>query len=127
MSRPTRVALDRLSARPSSTLTIVGGPLPGLARQLGRPELGLADELERAPSTTPGADSTARRPTSESPSRGKRDALVVSAGPEREHVERLERVERVRPAAGQVDDAVAGADLGRLARSATTSPSPDST
>src|SRR6185437_17107652 len=41
-------------------------------------------------------------------------ALILVALAERQHIERLERVQRVGSPASQVDDAVSGADLTRL-------------
>ena len=91
-------------------------PWRWLQGERGRSELPLEDELRRdaVDHSRQRADHAAA--DVRHPEAREADVLVVTALAEREHVERLERMHRVRAATGQVDDAVAGADLGGLAR-----------
>ena len=91
-------------------------PRRGLGGERRRPELGLEDELGRQAVDRPGQRADQAAADVRHPEPREADVLVVAALAEGQHVERLERVKRVRTTTRPVHDAVSGADLGGFAR-----------
>ena len=117
-SRRVRKTRDRSTCCDStaSTFTTVEGRSPGSVRKLGRPELGFAEPLRRDPVASIPASSRPRgcRPA-RAPDAGSAGSRLRTGSRTRARRVRRDRAACARRRSARQDDAVAGADLRRLA------------